>query len=124
MPFSFLAASAPQTRWARKHDRPSKQDDRSVECSGGIPGRKNSGSSLIEAMLALSLVAFAFVSLFMIYSTGLGMVRTQQETIHATLLLEERCAALRGANWSVLSNADRLQQMIYQAVSPAEAHLP
>src|SRR5947207_11188805 len=119
MPSSFTTTSAPGTSMARKHNRSLKYGYRSVDSSGGVPARKNSGSTLIEAMLALGLVAFAIASFLMIYSAGLGMVRTQQETIHATLLLEERCAALRGANWSVLSNADRLQQTIYQAVSPA-----
>lgn len=75
-------------------------------------------------MLALALVAFAFSSLFMVYSTALGMVRSQQQTIHATLLLDQRCAALRSMNWTVLSDATRLRQALYQTASPAEAHLP
>jgi hypothetical protein len=84
---------------------------------------KRAGATLVEAMLAVGLMAFAFSSLFVVYSTALGQIRTQQETIHATLLLDQRCAALRGANWTVLSDPARLQTLL-QAVSPAEAHLP
>lgn len=105
---------------------PQDQERRAGNPNGPLTPRyrKEAGSTLVEAMLALAIVALAFSSLFMVYSTGLGMVRSQQENVHATLLLEQRCAALRAASWTSLSDADRLKQTVYQTASPSESHLP
>ena len=68
------------------------------------------GSSLLEVIFSLALVAFSFGALFSIYSSAFPLLRNQQDTIAATLCLEERLDRIRSVTWSVLTDASRFQQ--------------
>ncbi|HEX8310807.1 MAG TPA: hypothetical protein VF614_05775 [Chthoniobacteraceae bacterium] len=77
--------------------------------------RNSGGATLVEVLLSVALVAFSFSSLFALYSVTLRSVRAQEETIAATLCLQQRCDQIRAANWGVITDADRLKTAILAA---------
>lgn len=76
------------------------------------------GATLVEVLAAVALVAFSFSSLFVVYSTALRRVRSQQHTMVATLCLQQRCEQIRAANWSVITSAERLRDQVLLSATP------
>ncbi len=83
----------------------------------------HAASSLLEVMFALVLVSYACAALFSIYSSAFPLVRRQQETMAATLSLQERLDRLRFQSWPVLTNAARFQQEFSTAAPLSGASL-
>src|SRR5215831_5720256 len=57
------------------------------------------GYTLIEVMVAVSLLGFMIVSLFAGFSTGFAVLRIARENLRATQILEERMEVLRLIKW-------------------------
>jgi hypothetical protein len=64
-------------------------------------------------MFSLGLVAFAFGVLFSIFSSAFPLLRNQQETISATLCLQERLDNVRFLSWAALTDSSRIQQELF-----------
>jgi hypothetical protein len=67
---------------------------------------------LVEAVLALAVIAAGFVSLFAVYSHTMQRVRDQQELAAATITLHGRFEQIRAGNWTHITSAERLKQSI------------
>ena len=87
------------------------------------PRSHRAGSTLVEVSFAVGLVAFAFSSLFVMYSTALGLIRKQQETIGANLVLQERTEQIRACNLTILTDPSRLQAAVLSAPTGAGSRL-
>ena len=74
-------------------------------------------------MIAVGLVAFSFSSIFVIYSAALRMIRAQQETLSATLYLQERFDRIRSGNWLEITVADRLEAALSRSTPAAAGSL-
>ena len=57
------------------------------------------GHTLVEVMVAASLLGFMIVSLFAGFSTGFAVLRIARENLRATQILEERMEVLRLIKW-------------------------
>src|SRR5215471_1754864 len=57
------------------------------------------GYTLVEVMVAVSLLGFMIVSLFAGFSTGFAVLRIARENLRATQILEERMEVLRLIKW-------------------------
>jgi prepilin-type N-terminal cleavage/methylation domain-containing protein len=58
-----------------------------------------SGYTLVEVIVAVSLLGFMIVSLFAGFSTGFAVLRIARENMRATQILEERMEVLRLIKW-------------------------
>lgn len=58
------------------------------------------GYTLVEVMVAASLLGFMIVSLFAGFSTGFAVLRIARENMRATQILEERMEVIRVINWN------------------------
>lgn len=81
------------------------------------------GSSLLEIVFSLSLVAFGFGALFSIYSSAFPLLRNQQDNIAATLCLHERLDRVRFLSWPAITNSARLQQELFATPAASGATL-
>jgi type II secretory pathway pseudopilin PulG len=79
---------------------------------------RTTGATLVEVLSAVALIAFSLSSLFVMYSTALRWVRSQQQTMAATLCLQHRCEQIRAANWSVITSAQRLRDQVLSTQTP------
>ena len=57
------------------------------------------GHSLVEVMVALSVLGFMVVSLYAGFSSGFAVLRVARENLRATQILEERMEVLRLIKW-------------------------
>ena len=57
------------------------------------------GHTLVEVMVALSVLAFMVVSLYAGFSSGLAVLRVARENLRATQILAERMEVLRLIKW-------------------------
>ena len=57
------------------------------------------GYTLVEVMVAASLLGFMIVSLFAGFSSGFAVLRVARENLRATQILEERMEVIRLINW-------------------------
>src|SRR5262249_28510532 len=57
------------------------------------------GYTLVEVMVAASLLGFMIVSLFAGFSSGFAVLRIARENLRATQILEERMEVLRLIKW-------------------------
>jgi hypothetical protein len=71
------------------------------------------GSSLLEVMFSLGLVAIGFGALFSIYSSAFPLLRNQQDNIAATLCLHERLDRVRFLSWPAITSSERLPQELF-----------
>lgn len=85
---------------------------------------RRSGSTLTEAVIAAGLIGLLFSVIATTYSTSLGVLRGQRETIAANLLLQGRVEQLRAGGWAQLTDADGLRQNVLGYASPQAAALP
>ncbi len=58
-----------------------------------------SGHTLVEVMVAISLLGFMVVSLYAGFSSGFAVLRVARENLRATQILEERMEVLRLIKW-------------------------
>jgi hypothetical protein len=73
-----------------------------------LHARSRRGGTLVETMVAASLVAMILGALAMSSSVCLGMVRAQRETVGCNLLLQERLEQLRAGGLSQINDATAL----------------
>src|SRR5467141_1260094 len=57
------------------------------------------GHSLVEVMVALSVLGFMVVSLYAGFSSGFAVLRVARENLRATQILQERMEVLRLIKW-------------------------
>jgi len=88
-----------------------------------ISSRSRSGAALVETLFAVGVAAFSFASLSMMYSSALRSIGAQQETICATLALQERAEQIRATNWTVLTSGSRLQAGVFGNAPPTAVKL-
>ena len=86
-------------------------------------GRKTAGATILEVVLAGAIVALFLGSLFVLNSTGIGIVKAHRETAAANLCLQERLEQSRAANWSEITEADWIKAQILQAPAPGSSLL-
>lgn len=60
------------------------------------------GHTLVEVMVALSVLAFMLVSLYAGFSSGFAVLRLARENLRATQVLEERMEVIRLVSWKDL----------------------
>src|SRR6266404_9874765 len=58
-----------------------------------------SGHTLVEVMVAISLLGFMVVSLYAGFSSGFAVLRVARENLRATQILEERMEVIRLIKW-------------------------
>ena len=58
-----------------------------------------SGHTLIEVMVSVSILAFMFVSLYAGFSSGFAVLRVARENLRATQILAERMEVIRLIRW-------------------------
>lgn len=71
--------------------------------------KKDSGFSLVEIVIAASIISFSLVSMVSIASSSIAYSRRSIHTYSATLLAEEGIEVLRilrGSSWSTISSLD------------------
>ena len=66
--------------------------------------RQSQGFSLVEVALALGIVAFAFVSLFGLLPTGLGVFRSAIDTSNETWIMQGLNSMIQVTEWSKIRN--------------------
>ena len=69
--------------------------------------RSAQGFSLVEVALALGIVAFAFVSLFGLLPTGLGVFRSAIDTSNETWIMQGLNSMIQVTEWSKLDDLER-----------------
>lgn len=79
---------------------------------------------MIEAVIAAGLMGILFAAVATTYSTAMGVLRGQRETIAANLLLQGRVDQIRAAGWSQVSDPESLRQNILGLASPQGPSLP
>lgn len=72
--------------------------------------RHAQGFSLVEVALALGIVAFAFVSLFGLLPTGLGVFRSAIDTSNETWIMQGLNSMIQVTEWSKI---DALKQEVF-----------
>ena len=58
-----------------------------------------SGHTLIEVMVSVSILAFMFISLYAGFSSGFAVLRVARENLRATQILAERMEVIRLIRW-------------------------
>ena len=61
--------------------------------------RSQSGHTLVEVMVALSVLGFMVVSLYAGFSSGFAVLRVARENLRATQILQEHMEVLRLIKW-------------------------
>jgi len=72
----------------------------------------------MEVVIAAGLMGILFAAVATTYSTSMGVLRGQRETIAANLLLQGRIDQIRAAGWSQVSEPETLRQNILGVASP------
>ena len=66
--------------------------------SGSFSATQN-GQSLVEVMVAISVLGFMIVSLYAGFSSGFAVLRVARENLRATQILAERMEVIRLVKW-------------------------
>src|SRR6266487_2964180 len=61
--------------------------------------------TLIEVMMAISMVSFLFASLYLGFGQGFAIIQTARENLRATQILQERMETIRLYTWDQLNTA-------------------
>src|SRR5439155_25486253 len=61
--------------------------------------------TLIEVMMAISIVSFLFASLYLGFGQGFGIIQIARENLRATQILQERMETIRLYTWDQLNTA-------------------
>src|SRR5260370_16488061 len=64
--------------------------------------RSQGGHTLVEVMVALSVLGFMVVSLYAGFSSGFAVLRVARENLRATQSLQERMEVLRLIKWATV----------------------
>jgi len=75
------------------------QKSTQFDLSGGATLGGQSGHTLVEVMVALSVLGFMVVSLYAGFSSGFAVLRVARENMRATQILQERMEVLRLIRW-------------------------
>jgi prepilin-type N-terminal cleavage/methylation domain-containing protein len=70
-----------------------------VSLSAAAALHNQSGHTLVEVMVALSVLGFMVVSLYAGFSSGFAVLRVARENMRATQILQERMEVLRLIKW-------------------------
>ena len=76
-----------------------KHKSTQFDLSGEATLRGQSGHTLVEVMVALSVLGFMVVSLYAGFSSGFAVLRVARENMRATQILQERMEVLRLIKW-------------------------
>ena len=82
-----------------------------VNPSFALKLRSAQGFSLVEVALALGIVAFAFVSLFGLLPTGLGVFRSAIDTSNETWIIQGLNSMIQVTEWSKIHDLE--QEVFY-----------
>src|SRR3989475_10311964 len=69
------------------------------DLSANAARRSQRGHTLVEVMVALSVLGFMVVSLYAGFSSGFAVLRVARENMRATQILQERMEVLRLIKW-------------------------
>jgi len=69
------------------------------DLSAAATQRSQSAHTLVEVMVALSVLGFMVVSLYAGFSSGFAVLRVARENMRATQILQERMEVLRLIRW-------------------------
>src|SRR5439155_20000335 len=61
--------------------------------------------TLIEVMMAISIVSFLFASLYLGFGQGFAVIQTAQENLRATQILQERMETIRLYTWEQMNTS-------------------
>ena len=94
----------------------------------GMPGEfrfhRNRGATLIEAVMAASIIALFLGSVFTLNSRATSMLRSAKEAATASQCLQERIEQMRICNWVQLTDAGYLSGNIFNAATDSAFALP
>jgi len=76
-----------------------KHKSTQFDLSGEATLGGQSGHTLVEVMVALSVLGFMVVSLYAGFSSGFAVLRVARENMRATQILQERMEVLRLIKW-------------------------
>jgi type II secretory pathway pseudopilin PulG len=76
------------------------------------------GTTLIEVVMALGLVAIFLGSLFTMNSASMQTIKMARDTAAASQVLQQRVESLRIANWHQVTDADWLQANVLNSAAP------
>jgi len=75
------------------------QQSTQFDLSAAATQRSQSAHTLVEVMVALSVLGFMVVSLYAGFSSGFAVLRVARENMRATQILQERMEVLRLIRW-------------------------
>ncbi len=75
-----------------------------VVANGTAGNRERRGYSLVEVMVAVSVVGLMVLSLLAAFSWGLGVVHAARDNLRATQILTQKMETIRLFRWSQLTN--------------------
>jgi prepilin-type N-terminal cleavage/methylation domain-containing protein len=86
-------------------------------------GRQNA-FTLLEVMIGVVLMGVMFVSLYVGFTTGFGIIQLARENLRATQILQEKTETLRLLTWEQLSQMKvEMAEPFYSADSSLESGL-
>ena len=69
------------------------------------PGRKQSAFTLAEVMMGVAVMAVMFVSLYLGFTQGFGIIQLARENLRATQVLQEKMETVRLYTWDQITTA-------------------
>src|SRR6185312_16167283 len=69
------------------------------------PGRAETGFTLAEVMMGVAVMAGMFVSLYLGFTQGFGVVQVARENLRATQILQEKMETIRLYTWDQINSA-------------------
>ncbi|MDB6147508.1 MAG: hypothetical protein JWO45_1172 [Spartobacteria bacterium] len=82
-----------------------------------------SGSTLVEAMMAAGISALFLGSLFAMNGSSMQTIKMTREATAASQVLQQRVESMRIANWHQITDADWIKANLLNADSPGSANL-
>jgi len=86
-------------------------------------GARNGGFTLLETMVAGTIMALFLGTLFALNSTSMQTLRAAREFTCASQVLQQRIEAMRIANWHQVTDADWLQNNLLNSDAPGASLL-
>lgn len=86
--------------------------------------KRQGAFTLLEVMIGMILMGVMFVSLYVGFTTGFGIIQLARENLRATQILQEKTETLRLLTWEQLSQMDRIMaEPFYSSGSSLESGL-
>lgn len=82
------------------------------------------GVSLIEIMIAVSVVALSLGALFATFSASAGLAASQRQTAAATACISGRFEQIRAGSWAQITSPEAVQQFILDTPAASAEYLP